>query len=191
MAGLGGIGSWVFLTLHRMGFKNLSGADFDTVELANVGTQCYRVEDLRRRKTDAILHQALKIHKMSFPMIFDVNLFEFEFSKFRNDAITVMAVDDMDLRKHLVKNSHEWIIDGRMGAEEAQIRTFNKKNKKDLKAWNVSWFPNEDAEEVPCTQRATAYTGMLCAARIVSIIKEIITKNGKDIAYFTDWGIED
>ena len=53
VAGLGGLGSNIALMLARAGVGRLVIADFDTVELTNIHRQCYPLEAVGMKKTDA------------------------------------------------------------------------------------------------------------------------------------------
>ena len=54
IAGLGGLGSNIALLLARSGVGELVVADYDTVDLTNIHRQCYPLECIGMRKTDAL-----------------------------------------------------------------------------------------------------------------------------------------
>jgi len=71
IAGLGGVGGSHLLTLTRLGIGAFTVSDFDTFELANFNRQAgASLSNLDRKKTDALLEQALDIN----PEL-DVNVF--------------------------------------------------------------------------------------------------------------------
>lgn len=61
VAGLGGLGSHIALSLARSGVGKLVVADFDTVEISNIHRQCYPLSSVGMRKTDAIREEISRI----------------------------------------------------------------------------------------------------------------------------------
>lgn len=62
VAGLGGIGSNVVVSLARCGIGHLHLVDFDTVDLSNLNRQAYTIEHLGRLKTEALKELLLNIN---------------------------------------------------------------------------------------------------------------------------------
>lgn len=62
IAGLGGLGSNVAVSLARIGIGRLVIADFDVVEQSNLNRQQYFVEQLGRKKVEALTENLLKIN---------------------------------------------------------------------------------------------------------------------------------
>lgn len=62
VAGLGGLGSHIALSLARSGVGKLVVADFDTVEISNIHRQCYPLSSVGMRKTDAIREEISRIN---------------------------------------------------------------------------------------------------------------------------------
>jgi sulfur carrier protein ThiS adenylyltransferase len=62
IAGLGGLGSNVAVSLARIGIGRLVIADFDVVEPSNLNRQQYFVEQLGRKKVEALTENLLKIN---------------------------------------------------------------------------------------------------------------------------------
>ena len=61
VAGLGGLGSHIALSLARSGVGKLVVADFDTVEISNIHRQCYPLSSVGMHKTDAIREEISRI----------------------------------------------------------------------------------------------------------------------------------
>lgn len=197
IAGLGGVGGHAAIALYRMGFRKMNLWDYDIVEIANVGTQPYRLDDVGSYKTTAINSILHGIEPTTDNRPFAQNLFIsniFDSQTFRNfinmvGGITVVAIDNMGSRKRVVEmigpQAGKWFVEARMGAEELQIRTVDTGNAADLESWHKSWFPQSEAVNEPCTQRATSYCGMIAGGMIAGIIKNICV--GKTPPYFTSW----
>ena len=63
IAGLGGVGGSHLLTLTRLGIGAFTVSDFDTFEIANFNRQAgASLSNLGKKKTDALLEQALDIN---------------------------------------------------------------------------------------------------------------------------------
>jgi len=62
IAGLGGLGSNVAISLARIGIGKLVIADFDIVEPSNLNRQQYFVEQLGIKKVEAITENLMKIN---------------------------------------------------------------------------------------------------------------------------------
>ncbi|MCF7908102.1 MAG: sulfur carrier protein ThiS adenylyltransferase ThiF [Candidatus Omnitrophica bacterium] len=62
IAGLGGLGSNCSHNLIRCGFKKLIIVDFDKVELSNLNRQFYFLNQIGKRKVDALKENLLKIN---------------------------------------------------------------------------------------------------------------------------------
>lgn len=62
VAGLGGLGSNVAVSLARIGVGHLHLVDFDRVELTNLNRQQYFLKDVGRYKTDALKEELLEIN---------------------------------------------------------------------------------------------------------------------------------
>jgi len=62
VAGLGGLGSVVATALARVGVGELVLVDFDVVEPSNLNRQHYRIEDIGRPKTEAMVGQLASVN---------------------------------------------------------------------------------------------------------------------------------
>ncbi len=70
IAGLGGLGSNVAVSLVRSGLGKLIVADYDTVELSNLNRQFYFLEDIGKKKTEAL---AVYLKKINPGLILDAH----------------------------------------------------------------------------------------------------------------------
>ena len=62
VAGLGGLGSNISISLTRAGIGSLHIVDFDKVDISNINRQQYYLEDIGRDKTQALSEKLLKIN---------------------------------------------------------------------------------------------------------------------------------
>ena len=118
--GVGAVGSYIALTLVKLGIENLYIWDFDTVESHNIVNQVYDATDIGKLKTHALERHLLdnndkvKIHKKG---------------KYTGQAlkgIVYLTVDSIKIRKNTLENLRynpfiKLIIDGRIGLEKGQV----------------------------------------------------------------------
>ena len=62
VAGLGGLGSHIALSLARCGIGYIHIVDFDTVDISNLNRQMYMTDDIGARKTDVIKERISQIN---------------------------------------------------------------------------------------------------------------------------------
>ena len=126
--GCGAIGSSAAVQLCRMGAETFVLYDLDSVEIQNIGVSHYTLNDIGKRKVDALDNHLVSINP-------DVDIYV-EFGRFSaflkplgNEDIVILGFDSMDSRLDAaisaLKDSNKplAIIDGRMGAEEYQQYT--------------------------------------------------------------------
>lgn len=194
--GAGAIGSFTALALVKMGFTRINVMDNDVVSIENVGTQLYGEEVLASPKTEGLL----EILGCLGPSDAQISV---EQVRYRNrvfeNGIVILAVDNMLTRRQaweahaavgerLGSRVATWIIDPRMGAEQAQIYTMSPKSYVDRDVHPKSLYSDEDALQEPCTAAGTTYTAMLVAGQIAKNVKDIVT--GVDYARTIFWNIK-
>lgn len=175
--GAGATGSRIAFDLAKSGFTNLEVWDFDKVDTVNLNTQFYKLSDVGKRKVTALAKN-----------IEDFTGYrpETRHEKYEGQevftGIVVCALDSMEGRRTLWEHHVEkgvntrYIIDPRMGAEMAQLFVVNPMDTQEQGDYDYSIIDDADAEEAPCTARATAYTAGLTAGLVVNTIKQILTE---------------
>lgn len=171
MVGCGGIGTPTVLNLAKAGFENITLIDPDSVEDHNLPNQFFRLSDLERKKVDA-----LKDMVLDFSDCFVKIIPEF-FENQPLSGIVVSGVDSMKSRQAIwsrVKYNVEvpLYVDGRIGGEILQVFTIRPSQIEDIELYEKHLFPDEEAEELPCTARAIIYTGSVIGGSIVSQVKK-------------------
>jgi predicted ThiF/HesA family dinucleotide-utilizing enzyme len=172
LIGCGGIGSPTALMLAKMGCQKLSIIDFDTVENHNLPSQLFPLSDVGIKKVEAckrMVNQFSDCSVTAVPQRFGGNG---ELS-----GIVISGVDTMSARMEIwkrVKFNPEvpLYIDGRIGREIIQVYSIQPSQIEDVELYEKSLFPDEEAAELPCTERAIMYTGFGIAAMIGSQFKK-------------------
>lgn len=173
IVGVGGIGSWLTLTLAKMGCKYLRVMDNDKVELKNTGSQLYTKEDIGKRKVVALedIVRRMTGTRIAFmPRHWKPG-----------DAIEkimIIAVDDIEERKKIwlaVKYNPNlaYFIDTRMGGELMRIYLVDLKNLESHDCYEKTLVAKKDIEPEPCTARAIAYNVFVIAGLVANLVKKI------------------
>jgi molybdopterin/thiamine biosynthesis adenylyltransferase len=178
--GAGGIGSWVTFALAKMGFENITVFDDDLVDIVNVGNQLYGFNDVGQFKVHALRELC---ENVGSKVIANDELFE-ERDAIRAKGIVILAVDSMATRSMLHKAlpNDVFLIDGRMGAEKILI--FTAQNAKQRFNYEKTLYSDENAEQVPCTAKATSYCALTIAGLIVGQVKSFVNghKTAKNLS---------
>lgn len=167
--GCGAIGSNFVDTALRSGLGNISAFDFDRVEAHNLPNQCFDLVHIGKFKVEAMVEVAARIGAEikigTHPVAgLDIN----------SPAYVILAVDSMATRKSVwesVKmNPNVRLLEARMAAETGTIFCISPCDLKDIEAYEKEWFPDEEAPESACTNRAVCTTAREMAARMVHSI---------------------
>jgi molybdopterin/thiamine biosynthesis adenylyltransferase len=181
--GAGAIGSFVVLTLAKMGFHNISVYDNDSVSPENISNQFYRYEDIGWSKTGALIRMI-----ESFENIFITGYAD----KFRRtdelSDVVIMAVDSMTSRHEIYKSIKDnksvlFFLDGRMGGQQAEIHAYENSRKNRINYEKYLWEEAE-ASELRCTQKAVMYNVLWIASGICNSVRLMLEgKPYKNIQY--------
>ena len=188
--GAGATGSFTTLALAKMGFKNITVIDFDTVDIVNMSCQFYGFSDIGRPKVEA-LKDNIEFMTNGNTRVEAVN------DRWTGKAfpgIVIAAVDSLDTRKaiweaHLMSFQTKFIIDPRMGAEVASLYVMNPHNLRDRESYPKSLTSDERALQVPCTQRSTTYTSMMLSGMIAQAVRDCLLTPEQYLRTM-DWSIK-
>ena len=183
--GCGGIGSFTADIVARMGFREITLCDFDSIETPNVATQHYDLTDVGLRKvtTTGARIAAINPH-INITGIYRRVDIEHPLTDVPPHTIIIAATDNIESRRAL---HHHWLnglgdnpslfIDPRMGLEEFELYT-NQRTRHDPPSASYAAFLNDTAQTftpLPCGAQAIAYTGSFAAAIIGSVIRRYVT----------------
>lgn len=188
--GAGAIGSFVTLTLAKMGFENITVYDDDVIEDENINSQFFRISDIGKKKAEAL-----------FDLVKDFTGVEISFNCSRYEGgklngIVISAVDSMSARRMIWEEHKDFsvgtklIIDPRMGAEMALCYAMCPTSDKDIDSYEKTLYSDEDAEHERCTAKATVYCALSLSAHVTKVVKDYLC-NDKKYARVTEWSIKD
>lgn len=158
--GVGAIGRQVALQLTAIGIPHLQLIDFDHVEIHNLATQGYFVNDLTKPKVDAT---SALCRQMNFDVTVEVVLDRFKRATPIGNCV-FCCVDSITARKHIwdaVKDKVNFFCDGRMSAEVLRIITAC--DPKSRTYYPQTLFAQEQAQAGPCTAKSTIYCANIAA----------------------------
>ena len=103
IAGLGGLGSNIAVILARSGVGRLVIADHDTVELSNIHRQCYPLESIGMKKTDAVMMEINRVNPFCKVERHDIELDESSLDIFSDCDIVCDAFDSAENKIMLIE----------------------------------------------------------------------------------------
>lgn len=187
--GAGAIGSWTALALAKMGLGDICVYDYDDVSIENMNCQFFRNSDIGKPKVEA-----LKSLVKDFTDT-DIDVVNAPYDgKQRFRGIVISAVDSMKARK-LIWDSHrgnygtDFVIDPRMGAEQALMYVMRPTDDKDIATYEKTLYTDAAAVAERCTAKSTIYTANLLSGMVAKAVKDIITNN-KHVRTM-QWSIKD
>ncbi len=163
--GVGAIGRQVALQLTAIGIPYLQLVDFDLVELHNLPTQGYFLDDLSKAKVEAT---AALCRRMNPDMIIEVINDRFRRQTDVGNCL-FCCVDSITARRHIwdaVKDKINFFCDGRMSAEVLRVITASDESSR--KYYPETLFTQEQAQAGPCTAKSTIYCANIAAGLMLS-----------------------
>ena len=121
--GCGSVGSTVAKLLVRLGIRNISLYDFDTVSSHNLANQMFNHKDIKRLKVDAVKDMLCSINPHAKP---DIQTFSDGWhEKTRLNGYVFLCLDNIDLRREIAtqnksNQSIKAMFDFRTRLEDAQ-----------------------------------------------------------------------
>ena len=171
--GVGSTGSFIALTLAKMGFNKITIIDFDKVEEHNLNGQFYKFSDIGEFKVNA-LKEIIK----DFTDI-EINAINTKVGKNYNfeinlNSLIIIAVDDIKTRKLIYENVKEMpilLLDCRFGGEGFSIHLIDLINDEHKKRFEKSL--DLPTKETTCGEKSIIYTILSLTSEVCNIIKKI------------------
>ena len=168
--GVGAIGRQVALQLAAVGMPDMTLFDDDTVQVENLASQGYLLEDLHATKVAATAAQCRRIN----PEVRITSMAErFKRSTARRlpsygRQVVFLCVDSIQGRRllwELLRPHVAFIVDGRMSAEVVRVLAVASPATDGYYATTL--FQAEQAYAGSCTAKATIYTASIAAGLMV------------------------
>lgn len=171
IVGCGAIGSFTAISLAKMGLKEFTLVDFDTVEEHNLPNQFFTRGNINQNKAFVTANNMHSFNTDCWPARIDKPFN----SKMRHGShIVISCVDNMKTRKQIFNNAKrnnvQLFIDARMAGLQGQIYTVDMSKKSQIKTYEKSLFTDDEAQQVRCTDRSIIFTVLGVASFICNQI---------------------
>lgn len=182
IVGAGSTGSFVAYGLARMGVKDITVCDFDSVEAHNLPNQFFAeslIELDEEGKSSILKVMALKTTIENMVKNFDLKIIPDKVENIdlnvRYDVV-ISAVDSMEVRKWIYEKVRcDWIIDPRTGGEFFRMIVCDKNDGDDRKNYEKTLHSDGEASPLPCTGTAIIDVAMGVSAEVIQRYR-MITK---------------
>lgn len=193
VVGVGGIGSWLTLSLSRIGHE-LYIIDPDYVDSTNVtGGQMYRSKDVNLPKVTAV-EQICREFGCINEITSDVGLFN---PSINTTDVIIAGVDNMVARKEIFEawlrtvnsmthetggknlecNTHLF-IDGRLNMEMFEVFCVQCNNEEQIREYQEKHlFSDEETLQEDCTAKQTTFAAMGIAGILTAVLSNWATNN--------------
>jgi hypothetical protein len=171
--GAGAIGSWVALGLAKSGFKHIAVFDHDEVDVVNMSSQFYGIDDIGTLKVEAL---ADRIEEMTGTIITAIPE---KWTGMKMRGTVIMAADSMEVRKQIFEAHRgnlatNWLIDARMGAEIALLYAFNPNDPTSAENYEKSLYSDAEAVQERCTAKSTTYCAIVLSGLIIKAVRDAL-----------------
>ena len=176
--GAGSVGSFVTLTLAKMGMRKITVYDDDKIEEHNMPNQFYPIAHLGENKVSVLYLMVLQLTGVK------IRNYNKLYAKYSPSHIIVSSVDSIEARRaiwklikpHMFKKGGTALyIDTRMGGEYMRVFTVSKKA--DIPAYEKTLI--REGEHLPCTARTIVYNVVTVAGLVGYIVKAFLNKRGR------------
>lgn len=175
--GVGATGSYVTKFLTKIGCRDITVYDDDVVENYNLPNQTYELQDIGKKKVDALrrlAHEGSGIDLTAIPEKFFVGTLT---------GIVFVLTDTMESRKKIWESSLRYqpnvdlVIETRMEAQGGRIYAVRPFLPKDVDGYEKTLYSDAESAESPCTRRAIAPTAGVLAGLSVSFMIDFCNGN--------------
>lgn len=187
--GAGAIGSWTALCLAKMGIQDITVFDDDEVSIENMNCQFFPLAAIGRGKAAALAEMV-----QQFTGVF-IEAVPYRYQGEEPlKGLVIAAVDSMSARAAIYgankgNQAVPYIIDPRMGAEQAQMYVMSPSDTADQASYEKTLYSDDAAVVERCTAKSTIYTANLLAGSVAKAVKDIIT--GNKYQRVMQWSIAD
>lgn len=179
--GVGAGGSFLALTLSKLGFKDITIYDFDKVSIENIPNQFYRFQDIDKFKVDALSEivkdfSNIEVNKVNIEITKE-NVQEVLYSHLNSNSLVILAFDTLEGRK-LIYNECKGIcmnlIDCRMGGLGYEIYCIDLTNESECSAYEKTLL--KETKDLPCGMQSVIFTILSIASEVSNIIVKMENK---------------
>lgn len=171
--GVGSIGSPTARVLTQLGMRQFRFFDPDRVELPNVGTQFYRVDDAAKgsERPGKPKVEACRDNLQYFIPEVEVIVEHCAYQDQKLEGIVISGVDSMEVRKQIwkhVKDNMEvpLYLEGRTAGEQIELFSVRPCYPDDIDWYTKGLYSDKEAESLPCTFQGAPHAMAVLAGLI-------------------------
>lgn len=184
VVGCGATGSWVALSLAKLGIENVYLYDFDKVEMHNLPNQAFGLMDIGKNKAESIKNTIKQLTGLEYE--------SFDKKITRNDklpGITFLLVDSMKAREGITQslkfNPHsKYAIETRLALEGGMLHFIDCNNLDQIKRFEETLFSDEEAQVSACGHSLSLGSTAQIVANM-AVMQLIKLQNDVDIPFKT------
>lgn len=174
IVGAGAIGSFLAMTLAKMGAGDMDIFDHDTIEEHNFANQMYPVYAKGTPKADAL--KTVIAEYSGETVRAHVAKFDPAVHGFGEASFVVSAVDKMDVRKAIfetaIKHKARFFVDGRMGAQVMRVYAVDLTKPSEVEFYRKTLYSDEKAAPERCTEKTIIYTVNVVTGLMLNMVKK-------------------
>ena len=184
VVGCGATGSWVALSLAKLGIQNVYLYDFDKVEMHNLPNQAFGLSDIGKNKAEAI--------RDTIKTLTGIEYEAFDKKVTRNDklpGITFLLVDSMKARENIAQSlkfnpRSNYMLETRLALEGGMIHFVDCNNLEQIERFESTLFSDDEAQVSACGHSLSlgATSQMVANMAVMQIIK---LQNNQEIPFKT------
>lgn len=172
--GAGAIGSFFVATLGKMGARDITVYDDDTIENHNLANQLYPLYLVGKPKVEALEDVAFDYGEAKIKARNE----RWNHDTAEDGDIVVVAVDNMDVRKaiwdYYKDRPHKLFVEGRMAAQVFRVYAVEATNKAAKDFYETTLYPQAEAVPDRCGQKSIIYTVLQVSGQMLSQIKRYL-----------------
>ena len=161
IVGCGATGSWLALSLAKLGITDITVYDFDVVEEHNIPNQCYDMEQIGEPKVYALKNYIEASTRTQ------IKIKNKKFIDQRVAGIVFLMVDSMEARKTIWENSIKMksavklLIEPRTGLDMGRIYNVEPTSLNHIKEYENTYYSDDVAEVSACGNSLTVISSAL------------------------------
>ena len=182
IVGGGALGSWLALSLAKLGIEDITVYDFDVVEEHNIPNQAFGLGDIGYSKVSS-LYQLIKSTTGT-----EITVKNERYDRQRLNGIVFMMVDSMKERKRIwkesikMKSSVKLLVEARMGLSMGRIYNVIPTDLEHIKKYEETLYGDENAEVSACGASMTVVTtamtiASMCCRQLINYAGEVELDN--------------
>jgi molybdopterin/thiamine biosynthesis adenylyltransferase len=178
LVGVGATGSWVALSLAKLGVTDITVWDFDVVEEHNVPNQAFGIMDIGSYKVAALEKMILDLTGTK------IKTQGVAVTKQPLAGIVFLMVDSMKARKEIWENCLRYkplvkhVIEPRMGLHVGRVYNVNPLSPTQVKAYEGTYYTDEEADTSELSACGNSMTVISSAMHVASVcVRQFVNFN--------------